>query len=121
MWLLLGLLLQTAAPATQAPSPPPDPPALVVQAVDPMWLPIPGIRVLVRSRDGGVDRWVQTNRLGFAEFSVPRDAEYEIEASHPGFKTAHLKRVRIGRLVQGTPTAYVQLRLERSGSLFTVE
>ncbi len=120
MWLVLGLLLQTASGAAQAPPPPPEPPALIVQAVDPMWLPIPGIRVLVSSREG-VDRFVQTDKQGFAAFALPRDAEYAVEASGPGFKAAHLKRVRLGRLVRGQPTAYVQLRLERSGSLFTAE
>jgi hypothetical protein len=91
---------------------PGGPPALVVQVVDPLWLPMPGIHVTVTQAAPGTEsRAARTGRLGFAEFWLPHGAEYSIEVHHPDFKKKRIEHVRIGKS-EMSPTAYVQLQFE---------
>ncbi len=91
---------------------PEGPPALVVQVVDPLWLPMPGIHVTVTQAAPGTEsRVARTGRQGFAEFWLPRGAEYSIEVHHPSFRKKRIEHVRIGKS-EVSPTAYVQLQFE---------
>jgi hypothetical protein len=87
------------------------PPALVVQVVDPLRLPVPGIRVTVVPAPGSPSTVARTGRLGFAEFWLPRGAEYSIEVQHPSFRKKRIDHVRIGKS-ELSPTAYVQIQSE---------
>jgi len=109
--LILALLLQAAAaPCTPDPTPS-SPPALVVQVVDPSWLPIPGADVRVTRHDD--------SRPGKVLFAGPEgyarawslEGEYDIEAQLPGFKKGRIKGVRLGSSTL-SPTTYVQIRLQ---------
>lgn len=109
--LLLLLALGQASGQTGG-ARPEGPPALVVQVVDPLWLPIPGIHVSVTQAAPGTEsRAARTGRLGFSEFWLPHGAEYSIEVHHPSFKRKRIEHVRIGKS-ELSPTAYVQLQLE---------
>lgn len=122
MWMVAVLLLQ-AGPAPCAPTPRPSgPPALVVQAVDPGWLPLPGMEVSVALKEGkGTKNVAQTNRDGYAEFWLAREAEYGVEVRAQGFKSKRLKSLRIGKASDPSPTAYVQFQLELAGPFVTIE
>jgi hypothetical protein len=109
--LLVTLLLQASVPCpVQASS---EPPSLIVQAVDTTWLPLPGMQVTVTpTKPRGTPIVADTKRDGFAEFALPRNAEYAIEVVSPGFKRNRVKSVRIGPVLEYTSTAYVQVKLQ---------
>ncbi len=110
--LVLVALLQAAATPCAPATTPSAPPPLIVQVVDPAWLPIPGAEVIVTSRKSPRARGTATaGRDGFAQLTVPRDAEYDIEARLPGFKTGRVKGVQLSTSTL-MPTAYVQVRLK---------
>ncbi len=93
-----------------------DPPTLVVQVVDPIWLPLPGIAVNVTLEGPNTERKVaRTGVRGFAEFRLERGREYTVEVHHPGFKRKRAEHVRIPK-ADVAPTAYVQLHFELKGS-----
>jgi hypothetical protein len=120
---IVALLLTQPQPAPCAPPPRPDaPPALVVQVVDPLWLPIPGAQVTVVAEEHGSGRMTSTTgREGYAEFWAPREAEYAVEARLVGFKPKRVKGIRIGKQSDASPTAYVQIQLALAGPFVTVE
>ncbi len=110
MWILAALL-QAATPCTPPPTPS-EPPALVVQVVDPLCLPLPGAGVRVSSRSSKADSQThETGARGHAQFWLTAEADYHIEARLVGFKTRRVRDVRAGRPSEPSPTAYVQIRL----------
>jgi hypothetical protein len=111
--LMLSLGQAGAAPAqTRAEGPP----ALVVQVVDPLWLPLPGVRVVVVPALAGSEQQIgRTSTKGYAEFWLSRGAEYAIDVHSRGFAKRRVEHVRIGKS-QVSPTAYVQVQLEPRGS-----
>ena len=120
-WIALLLLIQ-AQPAECAPPVRPDaPPALVVQIVDPLWLPIPGAEVTVVGKSGAGQMASKTGREGYAEFWLPREADYAIEAALVGFKAKRVNGIRIAKQSDSSPTAYVQIQLVPAGPFVTVE
>jgi hypothetical protein len=108
MWIF-AFLLQATAPCTPAPTPS-GPPALVVQVVDPLWLPLPGAEVHVTTRRAAVQTQ-HTGAQGYAQIWVAAEADYDIEAQLVGFKTKRVKAVRLGKRSESSPTAYVQIQL----------
>lgn len=114
-WVALLLTLMFAQ-AGGAPSgvPAGSPPELVVQVVDPLWLPMAAIKVVVVAASSGEQQVGRTGPRGFTEFHLVRGAEYSIEVRSPGFKRRLVEHVRIGKS-QVSPTAYVQVQLEPRG------
>ncbi len=108
--LLLFAMAQAAGSGAEAPTG--GPPALIVQVVDPLWLPMPGIPVAVIPAASGAEQRVgRTGQKGFTEFWLPRGAEYSVEVHSRGFKKKRIEHVRIGKSTV-SPTAYVQVQLE---------
>jgi hypothetical protein len=98
-----------------------EPPSLIVQVVDPNWLPVPGAEVMVKPLSGKAESKVgHTNKDGNAEFWVQGDADYAIEAKRQGFKTKLLKHVHLTKPSTTFPTAYMQFQLTPSGPSITV-
>ena len=98
-----------------------EPPSLIVQVVDPNWLPIPGAEVTVKPLSGKAESKVgHTNNDGSAEFWVQGDADYAIEAKRGGFKTKQLKHLHLTKSSAPFPTAYIQFQLKLSGPSITV-
>jgi hypothetical protein len=119
MWFFALLLLQvTGSPCAAAESARTDPPTVVVQVVDPSWMPLPGIEVVLTRKKGSREA-TRTSNDGNAKFWVAQGAEYSVEVKYPGFKTVKMKTVEIGR---STPfaTAHVQVRLKVSGPFVEV-
>lgn len=109
MWLVLLFLL--ASP--QVMPPPAERPTLVVQVVDPDWLPISGAEVTINLLSGKRQRTVlRADKDGYARFPIELDKDYSIEAKLPGFKTARVKPFHLFPVTGENPTAYIQLRLK---------
>ena len=120
MVLALMLFLAAQPSCPQAPQPS-NPPVLVVEVVDPLWLPLPGMQITVRPKQGSRElQRANTDANGTASFWVPSNAEYDIEAWAPGFKKGKQKAVRIGVVSGGTLAARVQIRLRLAGPNVTV-
>jgi hypothetical protein len=95
---------------------------LVVQAVDPGWLPLPGVEVRIAPRGGkNVESVAHTSMDGYATFWLDSDVEYTIEVGSVGFKTKRMKSIRFPKVSEPSPTAYIQFQLELSGPFVTVE
>ncbi len=111
------LMLVLGQPVAAAPTSRPEgPPALVVQVVDPLWLPMPSIQVTVAAVGSDAERKsVRTGRQGFGEFWLPRGVEYSIEVHSPGFRRRRVDHLRIRKEPGLSPTAYVQIQLEPRG------
>jgi hypothetical protein len=135
MWLIALLLLfspqvvsdsNPCGRASSSASAPIQPPFLIVQVVDPSWLPLPGaaVTVSVRPVTGKKESKVaHTMGDGDAKFWIPGDpgdADYTIEANYGGFKTKRLKGVHLGTHSSSRPTAYVQVQLQPVGPPITV-
>ena len=120
--MIVALLLQ-ASPTPCTPTPrPTEPPSLIVQTVDPLWLPLPGMEVTITPRGGrGAKSAANTGKDGYAEFWLAREAEYSVEVKSPGFKRKHLRSLQITKSSEASPTAFVQFKLELSGPFVTVE
>lgn len=123
MWILLLLLLQasgpppTPSPCSNQPSAQTSnrPPALIVQAVDPAWLPVGGARVTIRDENRKASVQTDTTESdGYAKFSLA-PGEYSVEVKLTGFKTQRVQEVQIK-----SETAYVQLQMKLAGSFVTV-
>jgi hypothetical protein len=124
MWMFLFLLFFQTGPNPCQDSPTQtQPPSLIVQVVDPEWLPIPGAEVTIKPPGGDAqtksDRKA-TDKDGYAKFFAPGDADYAVEAEKYGFKRARLNRVHLLKPSGSFPTAYVQLKMSLSGPGTTV-
>jgi hypothetical protein len=100
-------------------------PFLIVQAVDEVWLPVPGAEVELRERRGArTTRTAITNPDGFAGFRFdPPDAQqsYDVSVSMAGFDTTAMKNVRFGSCSGDCPSSrHVQLRLTVAGPALTI-
>jgi hypothetical protein len=115
MWILLILLFIQAGPTPGQSTSTPRPPSLIVQVVDPAWVPVPGAEVEVTALTGNTQSTSnRTEKDGSARFYVPENTEYFISAKAQGFKNKRLKRVYLFQSTSSFPTAYVQLRLQVS-------
>jgi hypothetical protein len=86
---------------------------LVVQAVDTLWLPLPGTEVTITASASSQAKYKGvTMSDGFAKFWLPRGAEYSVEVAFPGFKKKRVKKVSVGEILRYTATAYVQVQLQ---------
>jgi hypothetical protein len=123
MPLLLLFLVFAADPRLhQCPPIPTEPPSLVVQVVDPAWLPVPGAEVSVKPLDAeSQSDSKRADKDGCAKFFDLSGADYSIEVKLPGFKNGRLNRVHLPKRTDGSPTAYVQLQLSLSKTATTVE
>jgi len=96
---------------------------LIVQVVDPNWIPIPGAKVTAKSlgeKDQLKSNESDTDKDGYVRFSVPGDADYAIEAELYGFKRARISPVHLFKASGPSSPAYVQLKLQLSGPGTTV-
>lgn len=121
MWMLLFLFLQANPNPCQASPAVPQSPSLVVQVVDPTWLPVPGAEVTVKPLHGDAQsksNRTETDKDGYAKFLVPGDADYSIEVKSYGFKRERMKNMHLFK--PSSSPAYVQLRLRLSGPFITV-
>jgi Carboxypeptidase regulatory-like domain len=121
IFLLLLLLQSSSTPLTPATSPS-GPPAIVVQAVDQDYLPIPGATVTVSAvanKSHSVS--ARTGDNGSAEFFVPAEADYLVEIKMQNFKVARLKHLHISKPSTAQHTAYVQLVMKFSDITVTVD
>jgi hypothetical protein len=122
MWILVFLLALQASPTPCQASPAQvQSPSLIVQVVDPNWLPAPGVKVTIKSLVGKRLKLkpAYTDKNGFANFQVEGDADYAIEADHYGFKRERVSSVHLFKNSTPIP-AYVQLKLRLSGPGVTV-
>ena len=89
-----------------------SPPTLIVQVVDPVYIPLPESEVTVKPASGkGSSKSEHVDENGHAKFWVEPGKQYVIEAKSPGFKRKSLK-VSIGQPKPATPTAHVQIMLK---------
>jgi hypothetical protein len=124
MWvyLFLFLLRSSSAPLPIAPPAPTVPPSIVVQAVDPDYLPIVGATVSVSSlanKSHSVS--AHTGDKGYAEFFVPPESDYSIEVRIQNFKDARLKRLHISKPESSARVAYVQIVMKIAGRTVEVD
>jgi hypothetical protein len=109
MWLLLFLMFfqGNPTPCQSAATPPPTgSPIVIVQTVDPGYLPINGATVTVTALGGKKQSFTaRTEDGGYARFFFPAESGisvglgYSIEVKMPNFKTA-----RVNQLVLRSPT-----------------
>jgi hypothetical protein len=93
---LLVMMAVVQVPCAPMPKPSTTP-TLTVEVVDEAWLPLPGMTVIVRAKDGTRNSWQEhTNEAGTADFWIPKTQQYDIEAFAEGFKKARRKGVLIG-------------------------
>jgi len=94
------------------------PPMLVVQVVDPVYIPLPESEVIVKPASGkGSSKSEHVDQNGYAQFWVETGKQYVIEAKSPTFNKKSLK-VFIGRPKPATPTAHVQIMLKPNEGSF---
>jgi hypothetical protein len=124
MWMFLFLFFIQANSNPCPPSPvQTQSPSLIVQVVDPLWLPVPGAEVTLKPLPTGAkskSNRTETDKDGDARFSVPGDADCSIEVKLYGFKRERLKRVHLLKTSASSAPAYVQLQLRLSGPGTTV-
>ncbi len=119
MCMLLLLLFFGASPILAHGSPvPTGPPSLIVQVVDPGWIPIRGAEVTVKPLSGNAQSSVKrTDKEGYVKFFVPSESDYSIAVKVPGFKNERLKRLHLFKPSGEFPTAYVQLQMHLSAGV----
>lgn len=121
MWMLLFLFLQANPNPCQGSRAPTQSPSLIVQVVDPAWLPVPGAKVTVKPLHGDAQsksNRTDTDKDGYAKFVVPGDADYSIEVKSHGFKPERMENMHL--LKTAVSPAYVELRLRLSDPGVTV-
>ncbi len=128
--MLSALLLGMVAIQESALVDPSSPTAtLLVEVVDPVWDTLPGVTVtVIPSADRKKRYTATTDEDGIARFSVPKNAEYQIEAALTGFKKGRVKSVRLvlGTIteangqVRQAPAPRVQMRLELAGPFIDI-
>lgn len=92
------------------------PPTLIVQVVDPVWIPLPEADVTVKASSGkGESKSAHTDANGYAKFWVDSGTDYTIEAKTINFNKKILKHVFIAKAKPSAPTAHVQIKLQPSG------
>ena len=91
------------------------PPTLIVEVVDPVWIPLPFSEVTVKAGHGGESKSVHTDENGSAKFWVKTGEEYTVEAKTEGFTKKTVKHVFIAKPKPSSPTAHVQIKLEPKG------
>jgi len=100
------------------PTPVPEegPPTLIVEVVDPVWIPLPDSEVTVKPASGkGSSKSAHADENGYAKFWVDTGMAYSIEAKTHGFNKKTLKHVFIAKAKPSSPTAHVQIKLKPSG------
>jgi hypothetical protein len=104
-------------------------PTLLVQGVDPGWLPMPRLTVhAIRvpscpSKSALAERAVNsiTDESGYARFDVPADANYLlIVDKRPGLVEIR-KCIHVFNRSVALPTAYVQLQMNDTTETFSVK
>ena len=123
MWLLLLLLFQDSSPCLPSPPKvvPTGVPSLIVQVVDPAWLPISGAQVTVKPLSGaGREESFRSDENGYCRFSLQEATEYSIQITATGFKKKRLKSLYTGKSSGPPATAYVQFKLDVGGPFETV-
>ena len=93
------------------------PPSLIVQVVDPAYIPLPESEVKVMPSEKGSSKSEHVDQNGYAKFWVESGKQYVIEAKSPRFITKSLK-VSIGQPKPSTPTAHVQIMLKPNEGSF---
>jgi len=115
---LLLVFFALAAPSKPRPFPPHEegPPTLIVQVVDPVWIPLPEAEVTVKPSSGkGDSKSAHTDANGYAKFWVDTGVDYTVEAKTVNFNKKTLKHVFIAKPKPASPTAHVQIKLQPSG------
>jgi hypothetical protein len=94
------------------------PPTLIVQVVDPAYIPLPESKVTVKPVSGeGSARSAHVDQNGYAKFWLEPPRQYLIEAESLNFKKKSLK-VSIGQPKAANPTAHVQIMLKPNEGSF---
>jgi hypothetical protein len=124
MWMLLFLsFFQTGSNPCQDSPAQTQPPSLIVQVVDPDWLPIAGAEVTIKplreDAQTKSDR-KKTGKDGYAKFFAPGDADYGIEVEMYGFKRGRLNHVHLFKPSGSSSAVSVQLKMSLSGPGTTV-
>lgn len=115
---MMAALLQVPCASTPKPT---TVPALTVEVVDPVWLPVPGAEIVVTLQGPRRESWrAITGEDGTAPFWIQRTGKYVIEAKIPGFKKRRLNNVTVGAVSTTPIGARVQLRLSYAGPMVTV-
>lgn len=116
MLTLFLLLLSFTNPAQPTPANDDGPPTLIVQVVDPVWIPLPEADVTVKPSSGkGDSKSAHTDANGYAKFWVETGVDYTIEAKTINFNKKTLRHVFIAKPKPASPTAHVQIKLQPSG------
>ena len=116
MLTLFLLLLSLTNPAQPTPANDDGPPTLIVQVVDPVWIPLPEADVTVKPSSGkGDSKSAHTDANGYAKFWVETGVDYTIEAKAINFNKKTLRHVFIAKPKPASPTAHVQIKLQPSG------
>lgn len=116
MLTLFLLLLSFTNPAQPASANDDGPPTLIVQVVDPVWIPLPEADVTVKPSSGkGDSKSAHTDANGYAKFWVETGVDYTIEAKTVNFNKKTLRHVFIAKPKPASPTAHVQIKLQPSG------
>jgi hypothetical protein len=94
------------------------PPNLIVQVVDPVYIPLPESEVTVKPvSGGGSSKSEHVDQNGYAKFWLEPGKQYLIEARSPNFKRKSLK-VLIGQQKPANPTAHVQIMVKPNEGSF---
>jgi hypothetical protein len=109
----LGRCTTPAHPTTDE-----GPPTLIVQVVDPVYIPLPESEVTVEPVSGEKSsKKEHVDQNGYARFWLERGKQYVIEARSPSFKKKSL-RVPIGQPKAANATAHVQIMLRPNEGSF---
>lgn len=92
------------------------PPTLIVEVVDPVYIPLPESEVTVKPASGkGPSKSAHADDSGDAKFWVETGVAYTIEAKTQGFNKRTLKHIFIATPKPTSPTAHVQIKLQPTG------
>jgi hypothetical protein len=97
----------------------PSPPSLIVQVVDPVWVPLPGASVSISAK--GQNCKAYTDLEGNAKFWLGENTEYKAEAELIGFKKKRLKHLYIFPSSNPFHTAHIQIKLDVAGRAIIIE
>ena len=114
--MTLSLLFRALTVAAACVCPQSERPAtLVVQAVDHLWLPLPGATVTAHLPGQKESYREPTDRDGFACLAIPAGGEYTVEVTLEGFKPRSVKGVPVrGGPEASLPHVQIQLSLDES-------